>query len=255
MSDRYTRAHPDHRPDSRRLTEQNPGRRATDLKSTFLRISQHCTERCCARIWGNRAGATVSKDVRFNQTSPSLLFALHAVCRHLPPKLRSERRLPEARGQHSVTAVQLKASDRFLVLDRNWNAAPMSDLVFVISGNIPEQLISDTYGVPKLNSQVQSVGWLASAHHQATEPCGGLLLYHAPSQSVLNPMAPLTREAEALFFEAPANPQRITRHRERLVASLRIPAEVLEQNMETAKRVVEVLLSRDGGGYVLPRPA
>jgi len=215
-----------------------------NLKFTFKAIDIFCAEHFPPEDRGGWFSPLLMGGVSLNHTPPQIICAALAIYADLAKGMPSPSEfLASPLNWNGATAVQLKPSDRFLLRDRDRELAQMTDILFIIPTIAPEQWTSDYYGLPTLKDSIITIGWHAAAESRFAAMCGGFLCLDPYSKKVINPMAPFTLDEERLFFAEASLPSTHERHRERLSGFLGTPADVIEGNHETARKVIEAYLA------------
>jgi hypothetical protein len=231
----------------RKLVEENSRLdfERTDLQSLFKAVDADCAANFPTDKRGGWFSPILLGGTPIGHTPPHIVSAAYAIYSDLargavvPVSFLSGRL-----SRNGAMAVLLETTDNFILVDRDHNASPMTDILLLVPSLVPEHWFQDTFGVPDLNKGVTIIGWHAAAESRFTATCGGILLLHNETSAVLNPLAPIKKEMGDLFFSQPVVAEKVRLHRERLVDFFDTPADVAEQNYNSARSVVEAYLAK-----------
>lgn len=231
----------------RKMVQENASHNydSVDLKQVFKVLDRYCADNLPPENRGAWFAPLVMGGTPVNHTPPHLIFAAGAIYADLSwGEVEAVPFLSSPLQRNTATAVRFGPSDQFLLLDRDRNSGPLTDVLLLIPSKVKDVWVADKYGIPVPDERVTTVGYHAASESLFTAVDGGLLLMHEAAGKVLNPMATITEEEEILFFEDPIDQSKIERSRERLVEYLGTPEDVLVHNHECIKRVLEAYLQR-----------
>lgn len=215
-----------------------------DIKRLFKAVDAHCAKLLPNEERGGWFSPVILGGVSTNHIPPHILYAVYAIYAHLARGDADP--VPFLAGplnENGVTAITLEPTSRFMVVDRDRQAYPMTDLLIAIPSSTPVGWTLDNFGLPPLREAVQVVGWHSAAQPHPTAVSGGQLLLHLPSRRLLSPVSAFTAEEEEIFFAEPVLSSKLERHRDRMVETLGTPIDVIARNMASARAVVEAYLS------------
>lgn len=231
----------------RKLVEDNSNRNfeRADLGNLFKALDRYCAEQFPIEERGGWQGPLMMGGALLRHTPPHIIFAVSAIYAELTRDfVEPTAFLSGPLNRQGATAIQFGSESGFKVMDRDREAAPMTDLLVFIPANAPHPWVMDFYGIPEIKNEVTSIGWHAAAQSRFTAICSGLLFLHEPSRKVLDPMAPMTLVDQRRNFVDPILDGKLDRHLERLVELFGTPLDVLEANHANAKRVIEAYLAK-----------
>jgi hypothetical protein len=217
----------------------------TDFATLFRAVDDHCSAIFPTEDRGNWFSPVFLGGAGINHTPPHIIHAVYAIYSDLiagsPDPVPF---LAQKLDMNGTTALQLDPAEGYKVESCDGESAPMTDMLIRIPAQLPEQWISDIYGIPGLRDDVTRVGWNMAADSLPTAICGGYLLLHQESQSTLDPLsASFTSEQEESFFTEPVHEGRLERYRDRIAELLGDPLDVLKRNHDNARRVLEAYLA------------
>ena len=218
-----------------------------DLSRVFKAVDAHCARFHPAKDRGDWFPPVMLGGCRLNHTPTHIIFAAYAIYADRAwGRAEPVAFLSAPLDLQAATAVRLPPSHGFQVLDGKGRASPMTDILLLIPARIRPEWVQDFYGVPDFRPTIVPLGWHMAAESSISALGSGMLFLDGESRRVLNPMADIGAEDEALFFAQPVTPAKLDRCRERLGEFFDVPVAVLTRNHETAKRVLEAYFARQG---------
>jgi hypothetical protein len=219
-----------------------------DLKRLFTAVDEYCSAHLPKAHRGGWFPLVIAGGVPINHIPPHMFFTTYAIYSHMA---RGDvEPVPFLAGPPSLdgaTAVQMPTGTPFVVLDRDAKFYPMTDMLLLIPASTRKPWTQDFYGLPPLAKETLVVSWHSAAQPHLAAVASGQLLVRRDLRKVLNPLGLFTMEDEREFFSEPAPFSKLERYRLRMEELLDVPQEVLLQNTDQARQVLEAYFSRYEG--------
>lgn len=163
----------------KRLVQEN-SRLDFDLQD-IRRLLQVVDQRCSSDFPIEDRGGWLSPlalgGAQLDHIPPYIIFTILAIYAHLASgDVDPVPFLAGPLGTDGITPVQVHPSDQFQIMDRDLQAYPLTDILFVHPSRVPVGRTLDLYGLPNLRENVEVIGWHAAAQPQFTAVVSGQAL-------------------------------------------------------------------------------
>ncbi|HJV23962.1 MAG TPA: hypothetical protein VJ570_14770 [Holophagaceae bacterium] len=223
-----------------------------DVKRVFGAVDAHCKTHFPGEPRGGWVSPIMLGGAGLNHTPSHLMFAAYAIYADLA--WGQAEPVPFLSGplRPGATALQFGAAEAHLLWDPDGVEAPLTDLLLICPTRASGEWIADAFGTPPLAPGVMPVGWHAAAESRFTAMGGGIVFLHRATGQALDPLVDPTEAEAGHFFQSPPVAERMARHRERLVDSMGVTAEIRLLNSRTVLAVLEAYAQAFGRVLGIP---